>query len=100
MRKTLEELYYGNLRPCERRMVLSSELQRAVDTVTRREEQLESQLDEAGQKILLEMSAAQQTVDHITALENFILGFRLGARIMLECMDSGDGDTKELIEHG
>lgn len=28
-------------------------------------------------------------VDHITALENFILGFRLGARIMLECMESG-----------
>ena len=100
MRKTLEELYYGNLRPSEQRITVGSELQRAVDTITRREEQLEALLDEAGQKILLEMSAAQQTVDHITALENFILGFRLGARIMLECMDSGDGDTKEMIEHG
>ena len=100
MRKTLEELYYGNLRPSEQRITAGSELQRAVDTVTRREEQLELLLDEAGQKILSEMSDAQQTVDHITALENFILGFRLGARIMLECMDSGDGDTKEMIEHG
>lgn len=100
MRKTLEELYYGNIRPCERRMVPNSELRRAVDTITRREEQLELQLDEAGQKILSEMSDAQQTVDHITALENFILGFRLGAKIMLECMDSGDGDTKELIGYG
>ena len=100
MRKTLEELYYGNLRPSEQRIIAGSELQRAVDTVIRREEQLESQLDEAGQKILSEMSEAQQTVDHITALENFILGFRLGVRIMAECMDSGDGDTKEIIEHG
>ena len=100
MRKTLEELYYGNLRPSEQRTTAGSELQRAVDTISRREEQLESQLDEAGQKILSEMSDAQQTVDHITALENFVLGFRLGARIMLECMDSGDGDTKEMIEHG
>ena len=100
MRKTLQNLYYGNLRPCERRMVPNSELRRAVDTITRREEQLELQLDEAGQKILSEMSDAQQTVDHITALENFILGFRLGVRIMAECMDSGDGDTKEMIEHG
>ena len=100
MRKTLEELYYGNLRPCEQRITPSSELSRAVDTITQREEHLESQLDEAGQKILSEMSEAQQTVDHITALENFILGFRLGSRIMLECMDSGDGDTKEMIERG
>ena len=100
MRKTLEELYYSSLRPSEQRITAGSELQRAVDTVTRREEQLESQLNEAGQKILPEMSDAQQTVDHITALENFILGFRLGIRIMAECMDSGDGDTKEMIEHG
>ena len=100
MRKTLEELYYGNLRPSEQRITANSELRKAVDTISRCEDKLESQLDEVGQKILLEMSAAQQTVDHITALENFILGFRLGARIMLECMDSGDGDTKEMIEHG
>ena len=100
MRKTLEKLYYGNFRPSEQRITAGSELQRAVDTVTRCEDQLEQQLDEAGQKILSELSDAQQTVDHITALENFVLGFRLGARIMLECMNSGDGDTKELIEHG
>ena len=71
---------------------------------TRRREQCakhwKNSTTEAGQKILSEMSDAQQTVDHITALENFVLGFRLGARIMLECMDSGDGDTKEMIEHG
>lgn len=100
MRKTLEKLYYGNLRPCERRVIPNSELRRAVDTITKCEQQIESQMDEAGQKILTEMSNAQQTADNIMALENFILGFRLGARIMLECMDSGDGNTKEMIEHG
>lgn len=71
-----------------------------MDTITRREEQLESLLDKAGQKILSEMSDAQRTADNITALENFILGFRLGVRMMVECMDSGDGNTKEMIEHG
>lgn len=102
MRRTLEDLYYGNLRPCDQRINADSELRRAVDTISRCEEQLESQLDEAGQKILSEMSDAQQTVDSITTLENFILGFRLGVRMMAECMDSGDGDgdTKEMIENG
>ena len=100
MRKTLQNLYYGNLRPCERRMVPSSELRRAVDTINHCEDQIEEQLNDEGKKLLTKMSEAQQTADNIMALENFILGFRLGARIMLECMDGGDGDTKELIEHG
>ena len=37
---------------------------------------------------------SQQEIDSITALENFILGFRLGVRIMTECMDDNDGDIK------
>ena len=100
MRKTLQNLYYGNIRPCERRMVPSSELRRAVDTINRCEDQIEEQLSDEGKRLLTKMSDAQQTADNIMALENFILGFRLGIRIMAECMDSGDGDTKEMIEHG
>ena len=100
MRKTLENLYYGNLRPCERRMAPNSELRRAVDTINRCEGQIEEQLSDEGKKLLAKMSDAQQTADNIMALENFILGFRLGVRLMAECMDSGDGDTKEMIEHG
>ena len=100
MRKTLQNLYYGNIRPCERRMVPSSELRRAVDTINRCEDQIEEQLSDEGKKLLTKMSDAQQTADNIMALENFILGFRLGVRLMAECMDSNDGDTKEMIEHG
>ena len=100
MRKTLEKLYYGNIRPCERRMVPNSELRRAVDTINHCEDQIEEQLSDEGKRLLTKMSEAQQTADNIMALENFILGFRLGSRIMLECMDSGDGNTKEMIEHG
>ena len=37
---------------------------------------------------------SQQEIDSIMALENFILGFRLGVRIMAECMDENDGDIR------
>ena len=37
---------------------------------------------------------SQQEIDSITAMENFILGFRLGAKIVMECMDNNDGDIK------
>ena len=94
MRKTLEDFYYGNLRPSDQQMTVNSKLQRAVDTVVQRESQLEEQMDDEGKKLLSEFSDAQRTVDSITALENFILGFRLGVRIMAECMDHNDGSIR------
>ena len=44
--------------------------------------------------VLAKLIESQQEIDSITALENFILGFRLGVRIMTECMDDNDGDIK------
>ena len=94
MRKTLEDLYFGNITPCEQDMAAGSELKRAVDRVSRCEQQLTERLGEAEQVILDELVSAQHISDSITALENFILGFRLGVRIMAECMDSNDGNIK------
>ena len=94
MRNTLEDLYYGNITPNAQGMAPNSELKRATDRVTRFEKQLIEQLDEAGQAVLAKLIESQQEIDSITALENFILGFRLGSRIMAECMDDNDGDIR------
>lgn len=61
MRKTLKDFYYGNLRPCEQRMAANSELRRAVDVVTQCEKQLAEKLGNADQKLLSDMTNAQQT---------------------------------------
>lgn len=94
MRKTLEDLYYGNITPNEQDMTAGSELKRAVDRVARYESQLTEQLDETEQAILRKLISSQHEIDSITARENFILGFRLGVRIMAECMDDNDGDIR------
>ena len=94
MRKTLEDLYCGNITPNAQDMAPHSELKRVTDRVARFENQLTEQLDEAGQTILAKLIESQQEIDSITAMENFILGFRLGARIMMECMDHNDGDIR------
>ncbi len=94
MRKTLEDLYYGNITPNEQDMAPNSELKRATDRVARFENQLTEQLNEAGQAILEKLIESQHEIDDITALENFILGFRLGVRMMAECMDNNDGDIR------
>lgn len=94
MRKTLEDLYYGNITPCEQQMIPGSELKRAVDCVAKCEEQLAEILDEEGKHILTRLTRSQQEANSITATENFVLGFRLGIRLMAECMDDNDGDIQ------
>ena len=94
MRTTLEDLYYGNITPCEQQMIPGSELKRAVDRVASYEKQLTEQLEEAEQETLTKLIRSQHEINSITATENFILGFRLGVRIMAECMDDNDGDIR------
>ena len=94
MRKTLEDLYYGNITPSEQRMIPGSEMAKAVTRVTSCEKQLMEQLGEAEQTILTKFVRSQHEINSITATENFILGFRLGVRLMVECMDDNDGDIR------
>ena len=94
MRTTLENLYYGNITPGAQQIAPNSELKRATDRVTRFESQLTERLDEDGQTILAKLIESQDEINSITTLENFILGFRLGTRMMAECMDENDGDIR------
>lgn len=94
MRTILEDLYYGNITPNEQRMTPNSELKRAVDRVSSYEKQLMEQLEETEKEVLTKLIRSQHEIDSITATENFILGFRLGVRIMAECMDENDGDIR------
>ena len=100
MRRTLEDLYFGNITPNEQKIAPGSELKKALDRVVRYENQLTELLDEDGQTILTKITRSHHEINSITALENFILGFRLGARIMAECMDENDGDTREMADCG
>ena len=58
------------------------------------ESRLTEKLGDAEQALLAELIEAQQEIESITELENFILGFRLGVRMMVECMDDNDGDIR------
>ena len=98
MRTTLEDFFYGSINPSQRIMVPDSELYRATTRVTRFEGQLTERLGDAERAILTKLAESQHEVNSITARENFILGFRLGARMMAECMDDNDGDIREITD--
>ena len=55
MRKTLEDLYYGNIIPNEQRMTPGSEMEKAVARVASCEKQLMEQLGETAQTILTKL---------------------------------------------
>lgn len=75
-------------------MTPSSEMEKAVVRVTSYEKQPMDQLEETEQEALTKLIRSQHKINGITATENFILGFRLGVRIMAECLDDNDGDIR------
>lgn len=96
MRKTLEDLYYGNIRPYESKINAGSELQRMTQRVDGCEALLSERLDESARHTLEALASAYQEINSINAVENFIIGFRLGARLIVECMDDSDGNIQEM----
>ena len=96
MRKTLEDLYYRNIIPHEKRITAKSELQRMVKRAAECEDKLTAMLNDEEKHTLSVLMSAQQEIDGITAIENFISGFRLGVRLRVECLDDDDGNVTEV----
>ena len=63
-------------------------MKRAADCETR----LVEQLNDAEKQTLDTLISTQHEIDSTMAREYFVLGFRLGVRLMTECMDEDDGE--------
>ena len=99
MRDTLEDLYYGNITPCDKRIKSGTPLQQVLDEAEQCEECLAAQLDDAGKALLHRMADAENEAGSTIALENFILGFRLGMRLTIEgLLGDGDGCLADITE--
>ena len=96
MRKMLEELFYGNINPNERQFIRNTDFDRAMRTISENEDNLTELLDGKEKKLFLDLVNAQSSVNGITAVEGFINGFRLGARIALEIMSDEDGCLRDI----
>lgn len=99
MRRTLEDFYYGNIIPCDRQIAPGSNLERAMEQAWKCEEQLASQLEGTQKSLLLDLVNAQNEIYSTMAVENFVLGFRLGMRLAVEALDEDDGDLTA-VENG
>ena len=92
MRDTLENLYFGNITPNEQDITPGSVLADAMDQVEQCEDKLTALLEGEEKPLLLRLLNAENEISSTMALENFILGFRLGMRIAIESLDEDDGN--------
>ncbi len=81
----LEDLYYGNIQPCDNKQ--SGETRRKLSAMTAAEEKLmEDILDNAIHSKVLETFDKQTELIALCERDAFIDGFRLGVRLMIEIL--------------
>ena len=87
MRNIIEELYYGNITPCDRDIVKGGTYSHLLHLVTRNEDDLMQTLTQAQQETFEKFKDCQSELCDITARQAFTDGFILATRIMVEVMD-------------
>ena len=83
---TLEDLYYGNISPCERDMKRGSRMDKLVKLICKNEESLMSTLAEQQKETFEKFKDCTSELSCITERETFSAGFILATRIMAEVM--------------
>ena len=84
MRNVLEDLFFGEIQPNLWDCNKTPRLQKAGQTLDKNEEILTKLLEGKEKKLFLDLVNAQSEINGSTAVENFISGFKLGARIIVE----------------
>ena len=84
---TLEDLYYGNISPCECDIKHGSRMDKLVKLICKNEERFMSTLTEQQKETFDKFKECQSELCDLTARQAFTDGFILATRIMVEVMD-------------
>ena len=100
MRDILENLYFGNITPNDQVVKSGTVLKKAMEQSAECEEKLAALLEDKERALLLRLINAENEIGSTLALENFILGFRLGVRMILGALDEDDGSLIDPNKEG
>ena len=87
MGKVLNDLYFGGIAPCEDQAGGSSEMRQAKRNAEHFEDQLRERFSQEQQETFEKLLRTHREVQNMVAQENYIQGFRMGVRLIMECMD-------------
>ena len=92
----LEELYFGNIDPNAQSFDRTSNFGKAMQVTVDTEEELLKLLEGREKQLFRDFVAAQSEIVGITAVEKFVKGFKLGARIGLEILSDEDSCLRDI----
>ena len=84
----LEDLWYGNISPCERDIKRSSDYADALERIVQIEADLHARLNDEEKEHLERFVDCLNEMCCISEREMFVRGFTLGAKLILEVMTS------------
>ena len=90
MQSIIEELYYGNVLPFERRIPKGGEYSHIMKLLTCNEEELLKTLTEAQKETFEKFKGNLAELNEIDEATTFAIGFKLGVRLVAEAMVKGD----------
>ena len=82
----IEELYYGNINPNEKRYKSHKPYDKAVQTFSDIEGKLTKVLSDKNLKLFNELVNASDEISATSGVENFKIGFRLGVQMMCDSL--------------
>ncbi len=82
----IEELYYGNINPNEKRYKKATPYDKALSIFTANENKLKEVLSGEQLKLFNELVNASDEISATSGVENFKIGFRLGVQMMCDSL--------------
>ena len=87
----LEDLWYGNISPCEWDIKRSSDYADALDRIVQLETDLHARLNDEEKEILEKFVNCTNEMCCISEREIFVQGFMLGAKLIIEVISLENG---------
>lgn len=84
----IEDLWYGNISPCERDIKRSSEYADVLERIVQHEKELHARLNDEEKEFLEKFVNCTNEMCCISEREMFVRGFTLGIKMIIEVMNS------------
>ena len=97
MKNFIEEFYYGNIEPQAGSTKQNKAVQKQMENLMTNEDFLTTVLSDENKKQFLDYVNAWSIVNGESNLDSFIMGFRLGAKFMLDTFVTSEPPFEDLL---
>ena len=90
--RMIEDLFYGNICPCEKHLTRGSEYSQLLELAVKNEEKFSELLSPQQKEAFEKVKECMTDMNNILEKEAFIDGFRLGMKLMADSIYDKSGD--------